>query len=127
MSLLRKASWLLKRRRPVHGRCLACGICCELYGGTLAAAPDDLERWRAEGRDDLLGHVSPEGELWIDPATGRRLEGCPFLVKRDQESSVCGIHETKPRICREYPTPVHAFRCVRGIRFPGKTFPPPVR
>jgi Fe-S-cluster containining protein len=93
-----------------------------LYGNTLAVSPEDLVRWRAEGRADLLERVSPEGELWIDPASSERMDRCPFLEKRDPHHSTCGIHETKPQICREYPTPVHAFRCVRGIRFPGKTF-----
>lgn len=112
----------LKRRPPVHGRCLACGICCELYGNTLAASPRDLARWAEEQRTDLLQRVGAGGELWVDPADGERLERCPFLERRNAEASICGIHATKPDICREYPTPVHAFRCVRGIRFPGKTF-----
>ena len=112
----------LKRRGPVHGRCLACGICCELYGNTLAVGPEDRARWEAEGRADLLALVGTDGEIWIDPTTGERLERCPFLEKRNAESSMCGIHDTKPLICREYPTSAHAYRCVRGIRFPGRVF-----
>lgn len=100
------------------GGCLACGICCEVYGDALAACPEDLERWRREGRHDLLAGVGPEGELWVDPATGEWRAGCPYLVRESKDHARCSIHATKPRLCRDYPTEAHGYRCVRGFRFP---------
>ena len=109
------ARWFRREAKPPAG-CRACGICCELYGHTLKASGEDIERWTVEGRLDLLGRVGPEGMLWLDPATGERLEPCPFLVRRGADSAICEIHPTKPRICRDYPTPAHGNRCVRGVR-----------
>lgn len=113
--------WLKTRFGRKQARrigCLACGICCELYGHSLAATPADRERWAREGRKDLLARVGPEGELWVEPESGEHLECCPFLVRTGTYRAHCGIHATKPDLCREYPTPVHGLRCVRGIRFP---------
>ena len=112
-------SWFRKRRGRTapHRGCLACGICCELYGHELRATGDDLERWNREGRADLLVRVAPDGRLWCDPQTGEILEDCPFLVRLGPDSARCRIHETKPELCRRYPTEVHGRRCVRGVKF----------
>ncbi len=98
--------------------CLACGICCELYGGVLSACAEDVERWRSEGRQDLLARVRPDGAIWVDPGATDRLETCPYLRRTGADAATCAIHRTKPKICRDYPTPVHGSRCPRGIRFP---------
>jgi len=95
--------------------CRDCGACCEHFGGHLRAAKSDLERWRSEGRDDLLAGVNRLGWLWVDPASGVPLERCPFLDRIDPESTRCRIHHTKPEMCRSYPTLAHGRRCVRGI------------
>lgn len=109
-------------RERWSGHCLSCGVCCEMYGHTIHACAEDLERWRREGRDDLLARVGPDGEVGVDPATGERPEGCLYLVRRGTYAAHCGIHETKPLMCREYPTAAHGFRCVRGVHFPGRRF-----
>ncbi|MFU8856190.1 MAG: YkgJ family cysteine cluster protein [Deferrisomatales bacterium] len=109
---------LRSRPRPRRG-CLSCGICCELYGHDLRADQEDLERWAAEGRSDLLLRVGEGGVLWCERGSGRRLPGCPFLVPSPEGRVLCGIHSTKPAVCRDYPTRAHRFRCVRGMPFPG--------
>lgn len=104
--------------------CLACGVCCEYYAGTLEASAEDLARWRTQGREDLLARVGAEGEIWVEPATGVRLEACPFLERSGPERAVCGIHATKPRVCAAYPTPYHGLRCIRRVQFPARRFEP---
>jgi len=106
-----------KRRRRRRSGCRACGICCEMYGHDLRAVAKDRERWRAEGRLDLLGFVGEGGVLWQDRVTGERLPDCPFLQRTGPEAARCRIHHTKPEVCRRYPTPVHGSRCLRGVRF----------
>ena len=106
------------RKRRVPAGCRACGVCCEIYGNTLRVGKADIERWRAAGRIDLVLMVGEKGQIWMDPSTGKHLEDCPFLKREGLESAVCRIHELKPDICRGYPTRVHGFRCLRGIRFP---------
>jgi Fe-S-cluster containining protein len=109
---------LFHRARPPEARvtgCLCCGRCCESFGGHLHASKRDLARWKAEGREDLLRRVSAIGWLWMDPVTGRlALDGCPFLVRESPERALCAIQETKPDMCREYPTLAHGKRCPRG-------------
>lgn len=96
-------------------RCLCCGECCEDFGGHLHASTSDLERWRREGRDDLLARVNRLDWIWVDPETKGLLERCPFIVKVSEQKSICGIQETKPDICRAYPTIAHGKRCLHGV------------
>ncbi|RMG88019.1 MAG: YkgJ family cysteine cluster protein [Candidatus Dadabacteria bacterium] len=103
-----------RRRLQPDAGCLRCGICCDLYGHRLRATDGDLERWNREGRADLLARVGPDQEIWYDPATGERLDDCPFLVRTGPEEARCRIHYTKPAVCRRYPTRAHRGRCVRG-------------
>jgi hypothetical protein len=44
-----------------ESRCACCGNCCETFGGHLNATKDDLQRWRREEREDLLGRVNRLG------------------------------------------------------------------
>ncbi|MBE0618360.1 MAG: YkgJ family cysteine cluster protein [Proteobacteria bacterium] len=110
----------LKRssRSPVslsRGGCRACGLCCELLGGTLQVCDADLQRWREQGRHDLLARVGANGRLWQEPDSGAALEDCPYLERTGEERAGCRIHDTKPQICRDYPTRAHGKRCVRGV------------
>lgn len=95
-------------------RCACCGACCKAFGGHLQASRHDIERWQKEGRDDLLARVSSVGFLWINPETGALEESCPYLERVDTDSAYCGINETKPAICRDYPTLAHGRRCIRA-------------
>ncbi len=97
--------------------CLRCGICCDLFGHTISATGRDLQRWRAAGREDLIAMAGEDGTLWIGPATGERLDHCPWVRRGEDLCAVCSIHELKPEICRGYPTELHKRRCVRGVEF----------
>ncbi len=113
---MRKARRRENARRGAS-QCLACGLCCELYGDTLAAEEADLERWRREGRSDLLSRVGEGGALWSDPTTREPLAACPFLLHTDLDRALCVIHDTKPGMCRAYPGDGHGSCCAAGHPF----------
>lgn len=96
-------------------RCACCGTCCESFGGHLTTSRNDLKRWRKEGRDDLLRLVNRLGWIWVDPDTGHLIDPCPFLRRLNAETAFCDIHETKPDICRAYPTLAHGRRCPKSV------------
>lgn len=98
-----------------ESQCLCCGDCCRSFGGHLNATKQDLERWKFEGRNDLLRRVNHLGWIWVDPVTKKTEELCPFILKLDAERSICSINETKPAMCRAYPTLAHGRRCLRGV------------
>ena len=104
--------------------CIQCGWCCRQYRGFHWAKAPDLLRWHGEGRRDILRYVAagrnPGGTVrtaadlgaeelaamepakgWADPATGRLLDACPFLVDARDGRFLCGIHPTKPAVCRD--------------------------
>jgi Fe-S-cluster containining protein len=113
---LRRWGVLAHREDDPAPTCLQCGRCCEAFGGHLHASSADLARWRALGRDDLLSRVEPVSSwIWIDPATRRLEERCPFLVHEGPERALCAIQDVKPDICRDYPTLAHGRRCLRGV------------
>jgi Fe-S-cluster containining protein len=96
--------------------CKQCGNCClNLYVCEEGSAnPEDISRWKQEGRWDILEWVDiydfyPEdeqyGDIWIDPNTGEDARRCPFLRKiRNQNKYKCLIQDTKPEFCRQYPS-----------------------
>ena len=89
-------------------RCSSCGMCCrgERYG--LILLPGDYDRWKQEGRDDILCYVESSingiyhALIWKSLETGEHLDYCPFLEKAGQDKYVCTIQDTKPRICKEF-------------------------
>lgn len=99
----------------IEFKCKQCGKCCRKYIGTLKATSEDIERWRREGREDILKYVdiyefdgkTLGGDLWFNPKTGEEMRKCPFLRKR-KGKFFCLIHSTKPEVCREYPLLVNA-------------------
>ncbi len=98
--------------------CYACGRCCEAFGGILHASERDLKRWQESGRKDLLAYAGETGWLWLDPESKKRLHRCPFLQHSDDERVLCAIHETKPDICRAYPSEAVGRQCVSEVYFP---------
>lgn len=98
-----------------HAQCACCGRCCEAFGGHLNASRSDCERWKKEGRDDLLCRVNRLGWIWCDPQTKRPEGRCPFIRKTGEDTALCGIYETRPAICRDYPTLAHGHRCLSGV------------
>ena len=93
--------------------CRQCGRCCRAldYHSEVQAA--DIARWRSMGRSDILRWVGvyrhteaqPTYRIWVDPVTGQPAASCPFLKSNASGNRwVCGIHDVKPEICRQYPT-----------------------
>jgi Fe-S-cluster containining protein len=84
---------------------------------TNQAEPDDVARWRKEGRKDILAWLYPIPswknpvlvDLWVSPKTGEDVDRCPWLRKLPRQNKyICRIQETKPVHCRNYPkTPQH--------------------
>lgn len=95
--------------------CACCGRCCEYFGGHLIASPHDIERWKREGRDDLLCRINRLGWIWVNPQTGHLEDPCPFIERTADNRGLCRIQETKPDICRDYPTLAHGHRCLSGV------------
>lgn len=96
-------------------RCLACGECCRAFSWHLKVSPRDMERWRELGRKDIIAHVNQKrGWIWYDPDTREPLPICPFLDEVEPGKALCGIHDVKPDICRDYPDLTHGGRCWRG-------------
>jgi Fe-S-cluster containining protein len=95
--------------------CACCGRCCLYFGGHLHASDNDLARWQQEGREDLLSRVNRLGWIWVDPETKQLVDPCPFLQQLDEQRKGCSINETKPEICRDYPTLAHGHRCLSGV------------
>jgi Fe-S-cluster containining protein len=92
--------------------CRQCGDCCKFldYHDALTAA--DVKRWKQLGRQDVLARVgvsrkadgTPTYRIWVEPEGTKLSAQCPFLKHLHAENRwICGIHDIKPRICREYP------------------------
>ena len=92
--------------------CRQCGDCCKFldYHDALTAA--DVKQWQRMGRQDILERVgisrrvdgAPIYRIWVEPGSNQFSETCPFLKHLPSENRwICGIHDVKPRICREYP------------------------
>jgi Fe-S-cluster containining protein len=86
--------------------CNQCGKCCINYSdGGLSASADEIEWWETH-RPDIASYVS-DGEIWVDPLTGKQMNRCPWLEKLpDQEKYICGIYYDRPNDCKYYPVDV---------------------
>jgi Fe-S-cluster containining protein len=74
-----------------------------------------LQRWREDGRQDLLDRVNHLGWIWVDPLTKRPVVPCPHIDRSDPQSVRCSIYQTRPDMCRDYPTLAHGKRCLHGV------------
>lgn len=83
--------------------CNQCGKCCIHYGnGGLSATASEIEWWEVF-RPQIAEYVR-DGEIWVDPNTGHRLESCPWLQKAPNEIKyTCKIYHDRPDDCRHYP------------------------
>ncbi len=92
--------------------CRQCGRCCRILDYHDEVTAEDVARWKALQREDILKWVQAKKikdhdtayRIWIEPDTGRVADPCPFL-KQDPTRNrwECRIHEVKPAICRHYP------------------------
>jgi len=85
--------------------CQMCGNCCREV--TINVCASDIRRWLHEKRSDILLHISfidnypfkGTGGFYVAATTFAPKQPCPFLG----EDSLCGIHDTKPRACSDFP------------------------
>jgi Fe-S-cluster containining protein len=111
MSAVKKGICLNSERRrpnmdhPVDNICKRCGNCCTT--NLVAYIHDeDLERWKNEGRTDILKVLEKEAVVWegdhlVSAKNGTYVQGCPFL-SWDEVLFSCDIYETRPTVCRNY-------------------------
>ena len=91
--------------------CNSCGKCCIKYGnGSLSASKADIDLWESL-RPEISAYVR-NGKIWIDPATGKQIELCPWLRietsnNSNQDQYTCAIYFDRPEDCRIYPATVN--------------------
>lgn len=92
--------------------CRQCGRCCSKLTYHDCMTEDDVARLKALGRTDILEWVgvtrTADGRtayrIWVTPGTNRFAVPCPFLKQGAcNDQLICGIHDVKPQICRNYP------------------------
>lgn len=84
---------------------MRCGKCC-LSSLFFYIKDDDIERWKSEGRKDILHVIENLQSVWagdhfVSGKDGTFLHGCPFL-EWEEETYSCSIYETRPKVCRDY-------------------------
>lgn len=89
--------------------CTQCGKCCIKYGkGALFASEQEIAQWELFD-PDIFAYVA-NNEIWVDPETGIKLDRCPFLNPIPSNATdsdikyTCGIYESRPEDCRQYPS-----------------------
>jgi Fe-S-cluster containining protein len=89
--------------------CNQCGKCCIKYGGgDLSATQEEIDLWEIFNPD--IFRFVKNNEIWFDPASGSRLQTCPFLEtspKKDpyaKNKYTCSIYADRPEDCRHYPS-----------------------
>lgn len=86
--------------------CNQCGKCCTKYSnGGLSASASEIEFWDIF-RPDIYRYVS-DGNIWMDPDTGKQIELCPWLRKLpNQNKYICDIYDDRPGDCKYYPVTI---------------------
>lgn len=81
--------------------CTQCGRCCinPEFMERLAICGEDVSRWKAQGRQDILKNLGEES-AWREPGP------CPFVVQVSAAQYQCAIYDTRPLTCRDYPLAV---------------------
>ena len=79
-----------------HFDCLKCGACC--CDNRVELEAEDLARFKAGGRDDLLRRVSRQRGKLLLPLAATKDKPCVHLKKRK-----CTIYELRPNLCRDFP------------------------
>ncbi len=83
-----------------------CGECCRAPV-ILITKPSDYRRWARQRRSDILRYASVPpvqgyGDLWIDIEGSEGSNYCPFIKKVGNYKYICTIHNTKPKVCKEF-------------------------
>lgn len=89
--------------------CNQCGKCCIHYGGgDLAATEEEIQGWELFN-PEIFDYVD-DGNIWVDPASGKQLTRCPWLEELPAATDTaparyaCRIYHDRPQDCRHYPT-----------------------
>jgi Fe-S-cluster containining protein len=89
--------------------CNQCGKCCIKYGdGDLSATKEEIDLWEIFN-PEIFKFVKND-EIWFDPASGAKLNRCPFLGIEPNTSLLtpqkytCSIYLDRPEDCRHYPS-----------------------
>jgi len=90
---------------PSDPICMRCGKCC-LTDLIAYAAEEDRKRWTRERENRYSPYLEKEHGVWagdrlVSQDDGHLLQGCPFFTLR-MEPWGLHIHETRPRVCRDY-------------------------
>ena len=87
--------------------CNQCGKCCINYShGGLSASNNEIAYWETF-RPDIYEYVS-NGNIWMDPLTGKLLERCPWLqLLPNTNKYVCDIYQDRPDDCKHYPVTIN--------------------
>ena len=86
--------------------CNQCGKCCIKYSnGGLSVSDVQIDYWE-NYRPEIHRYVN-EGNIWIDPDTGKQIELCPWLRKApNQNKYTCDIYYDRPDDCKYYPSTI---------------------
>ena len=87
-------------------KCNQCGKCCIKYSnGGLSVTDDEIKSWDMF-RPDIFNFVT-NGNIWINPETGKQLELCPWL-RKDPNKNIfsCDIYYDRPDDCKYYPVTI---------------------
>lgn len=96
--------------------CTQCGRCCTYpnFMGSMNATRNDIERWHKQHRYDIIQWCDQiTGDLWFHPITDKEQDRCPFVRKvRNKPIYTCTIYDTRPTVCRNYPSNVSHMKTV---------------
>lgn len=86
--------------------CNQCGKCCIKYSeGGLTATAEEISDWEIFA-PNIYEYVR-DGEIWIDPETGKLLKRCPWLRQEvGSQKYTCDIYHDRPADCRYYPVTI---------------------
>ncbi len=85
--------------------CSQCGKCCTKYSnGGLSASDSEIEWWDSS-KPHIYEYVR-DGNIWMDPVTGKQLELCPWLRKQPNNVYTCDIYFDRPDDCKFYPVTI---------------------
>jgi Fe-S-cluster containining protein len=76
--------------------CMKCGACC--FDNKVVLDEEDVARFRAGGRADLLRRTSRKAGLRLLPLAPTKEKPCVHL-----EELMCTIYEVRPNMCRDFP------------------------
>ena len=100
----------------IHFDCMKCGACC--FDNRVELEAQDLARFRAAGRDDLLRRVSRQQGKLLLPLARTKDKPCVHLKKL-----ACTIYEVRPGLCRDFPVGTENCLSSREELY-GTPFPP---